>query len=205
MRRTDNPKPGDREEQLRCFVAIELPAEVSAGLADLRTQLERPSQHYVKWVRPDGIHLTLKFLGNIQAGRQVDVSRAIERSVEGSPPLHLEVSGLGGFPSLRQPRVLWVAVSGDVEQLEALQRKIDDALADLGFPREERRFVPHLTLARVREGASPKERKALGEVAMPLRETRPYPLVATSVSLMRSQLTAAGAVYTCLSRARLSQ
>jgi 2'-5' RNA ligase len=205
MRRTDNSRAGGPDAQIRCFVAIELPAEVTAGLADLRAQLERPSQHYVKWVRPEGIHLTLKFLGSIQAGRQADVSDTVRRAVEGTRPFHLEVSGLGGFPSLQQPRVLWVAVGGDIEQLQALQRKIDDALAALGFPREERRFVPHLTLARVRQGASPGERKALGDVAMPLRQTGSYPLVAASVSLMRSQLTPDGAIYTCLSRADLRQ
>lgn len=196
--------PGGADEQLRCFIAIELPAEVTAGLADLRAQLERPSQHYyVKWVRPEAIHLTLKFLGNIQAGRQPDVSRAIERAVEGNPSFHLEVSGLGGFPSLQQPRVLWVGVAGETKQLEALQKKIDNALADLGFPREERPFVPHLTLARVRQGASAGEHKALGELAMPLRQTKTYPLAATSVSVMRSQLSPRGTIYTCLSRAEL--
>ncbi|MFW6150888.1 MAG: RNA 2',3'-cyclic phosphodiesterase [Chloroflexota bacterium] len=205
MQSTHNSKGGGTDEQVRCFVAIELPADVTAGLADLRAQLERPSQHYVKWVRPEAIHLTLKFLGNIQAGRQADVTDAVRRAVRGARPCHLEVSGLGGFPSLQQPRVLWVAVSGDIDQLQALQQEIDNALADLGFPREERRFVPHLTLARVRQGASSRERKALGDVAVPLRQTRSYPLVATSVSLMRSQLTPDGAIYTCLSKADLRQ
>lgn len=195
--------PGGADEQLRCFIAIELPAEVTAGLADLRAQLERPSQHYVKWVRPEAIHLTLKFLGSIQADRQPDVSRAVERAVEGNRSFHLEVSGLGGFPSLQQPRVLWVGVAGETKQLEALQKKIDNALADLGFPREERPFVPHLTLARVRQGTSAGERKALGELAMPLRQTKTYPLAATFVSLMQSQLSPRGAIYTCLSRAEL--
>lgn len=203
MQRTSGPGTTGPNGQLRCFIAIELPAEVTAGLAELRAQLERPSQHYVKWVHPESVHLTLKFLGNIEAGRQAEVSHAVERAAAGGRPLHLEVSGLGGFPSLKQPRVLWVGVAGDTEELGALQRRIDDALADLGFPREGRPFTPHLTLARVRQGASPGERRALGELAMPLRQTRAYPLAATSVSLMRSQLTAGGAIYTCLSKVEL--
>ena len=186
-------------EQIRSFIAIELPEEARKGLARLRRELERDEQRFVKWVDPGGIHLTLKFLGNIPSKRVTEITEAMRKAVQGLSPFLLEISGLGAFPSLKQPRVVWVGVGGELDKLSTLQQNIDCALAALGFAREERPFVPHLTVARVREGASASERGRFGEIVGSAVFEGRYRVEVEAIKLMRSQLTPAGAIYTCLS------
>ena len=186
-------------EQIRSFIAIELPEEAKKGLARLRKGLERDEHKFVKWVDPGGIHLTLKFLGNIPSKRVAEITEAIEEAAQGVSPFHLEISGLGAFPSLRQARVFWVGIGGELDKLSRLQQNIDSALAALGFAKEERPFVPHLTLARIREGASSSERRSFGELVGSIIFEDKYPVEVEAIRLMRSQLMPAGAIYTCLS------
>ena len=190
-------------EEIRSFIAIELPEEVRGGLARLRSELKRNEHKFVKWVNPDGLHLTLKFLGNIPSKRVTEIINVIEEVTQGVSAFHLEISGLGAFPSLRQARVFWVGIGGEVDKLSKLQQNIDSALAVLGFAKEERPFVPHLTLARLRPGASPLERRSFGELVDPTIFEDKYHIEVGAVSLMRSQLTPAGAVYTRLSTVEL--
>lgn len=186
-------------EQIRSFIAIELPRNVKDGLARLRSELETAEHPFIKWVNPESIHLTLKFLGNIPFKQVAEITKAIEAASKGISPFHLEISSLGAFPNLKQPRVLWVGIGGEIDTLLRLQQNIDFALASLGFAKEERSFMPHLTLARIRQGASPLERKNFGELAMSASFEGSYPIDAKAVSLMRSQLTPEGAIYTRLS------
>ena len=186
-------------EQIRSFVAIELSEEAKKGLTRLRKELERDEHRFVKWVAPGGIHLTLKFLGNIPSNRVTEITEGIEKAAQGISPFLLEISGLGAFPSLKQARVFWVGIGGELDKLSTLQQNIDSALAALGFAKEERPFVPHLTLARIREGASPPERMSFGELVGSTVFEDKYPVKVEGVRLMRSQLTPAGALYTCLS------
>jgi len=186
-------------EQIRSFIAIELPEEAKRGLAKLRRALEKDEHKFVKWVDPGGIHLTLKFLGNIPSKRIAEITEAMEKATQGTPPFHLEISGLGVFPSLKQVRVFWVGIGGELDKLSRLQQSIDSALAALGFAKEERPFVPHLTLARIREGTSPPERRSFGELVDSTTFEDKYPVEVEAIRLMRSQLTPAGAIYTCLS------
>jgi 2'-5' RNA ligase len=186
-------------EQIRSFVAIELPEEAKKGLTRLRKQLERDEYRFVKWVDPAGIHLTLKFLGNIPSRRVTEITEAVRRAAQGISPFVLEISGLGAFPGPKQARVVWVGIGGELDKLSTLQQNIDSTLASLGFAREERPFVPHLTLARVREGASAPERGKFGELVGSATFEDKYVLEVEAIKLMRSQLTPAGAIYTCLS------
>ena len=186
-------------EQIRSFAAIALPEEAKKGLARLRRELERDEHRFVKWVDPGGIHLTLKFLGNISSKRVTEITEAMKKAAQGVSPFSLEISGLGAFPGPKQPRVVWVGVGGELDKLSTLQRNIDSALAALGFAREERSFVPHLTVARVREGASASERGRFGELVGSATFEGTYPVEVEAVRLMRSQLTPVGAIYTCLS------
>ena len=186
-------------EQIRSFIAIELPEEAKEGLARLKKELERDEHKFVKWVEPRGIHLTLKFLGNIPSKQVAEITEAIEGAAQRISPFHLEIGGLGAFPSLRQARVFWVGIGGEVEKLSRLQQNIDYALAAQGFAKEERSFVPHLTLARIRQGASPLERRSFGELVGSTTFEDKYHVTVESISLMRSQLTPAGAIYTRLS------
>ena len=193
----------DNHQQVRAFIAIELPQAAREGLARLEDALRRPEHRCVKWVSPEGIHLTLKFLGNVPAGRVPEVGAAVAEAARNVPPFRLEIAGTGVFPGLKQVRVFWVGIGGEVDRLRALQGSIDSTLATLGFAREDRPFVPHLTLARVRQGASPGERRSFGELVDSVVFEEKHGIDVRAVSLMRSQLTSAGAVYTRLSSVEL--
>ena len=186
-------RPG---ESLRLFVAIELPAEVRQALLRVQDDLRRAGADRLRWVRPEGVHLTLKFLGEVAAER-VDAVEAALRSAIEPFELRLRLATLGGFGGARL-RVVWVGLEGDVEPLAALAEQIERALTPLGFPRERRPFAAHLTLARVPDATPRDERERLASL---LRRTSRPPMpsmVAKEVSLMRSVLGQGGAVYTRL-------
>jgi len=190
-------------EEIRSFIAIELPPKAKQGLAKLRTALEKNEQKFVKWVDPAGIHLTLKFLGNIPFKQVAEISKAIEDAASGVLTFSLEISGIGVFPNPKQPRVFWVGIGGELDKLSVLQQNIDSTLASLGFAREERPFMPHLTLARVRQGTSLEERRTFGEFVTSTTFEDSYHIEVEALNLMKSQLTPAGAIYTRLSEIRL--
>jgi 2'-5' RNA ligase len=189
-------------EPVRCFIAIELPEEVKAGLTRLQAKL-KASQLQVKWVDPYGIHLTLKFLGNVAGDRISQITEAIEEATQGVPPFHLEIKGLGVFPNLRRVQVAWVGVSGEVDKLLQLQKRLESNLAGLGFAPELRAFTPHLTLARVRDQASPDERQRLGQLISGTKFEADYSFPVEAISLIRSQLTREGAIYSQISSVKL--
>jgi len=190
-------------EPVRCFVAVELPDEVKAGLKELQAKLMSGAQAPAKWVDPYSIHLTLKFLGGVAASRIAPITAAIEEAARGIAPFSLKVEGLGAFPNLRQPQVVWVGVSGEVDRLAQLQQRLESSLARLGFAPENRRFSPHLTLARVRDQASPLEREGLGSLISGTGFEAGHSFRVDSVSLMKSQLTREGAIYSRLGAAAL--
>jgi len=185
-------------EKIRAFIAIELPDAASDALSSVQGGLGAERHPYVKWVDPGGIHLTLKFLGNIDAGKVSAITDAIARAAQGVSPFRLELGGLGAFPNPRRPNVIWVAVTGDVERLASLQRGIDRLLVPLGFSPESRPFTAHLTLGRLRERASAGERQRIGESLTTVQPEEVYFEVG-EVSLMRSTLTPSGALYSRLS------
>ena len=191
-------------EQIRSFIAIELPDAVKLELVQLEARLKSGKQPWVKWVDPGSIHLTLKFLGNIAIDRTGEITGAMEEAARGIPPFHLEVKDLGVFPNLRRVQVAWVGISGEVDKLGQLQQRIDSNLARLGFAPESRRFTAHLTLARLRNQASPDERQRFGQL---IGETRfeAGSIEVDAISLMRSQLTREGAIHSRISSVRLKK
>ena len=192
-------------EQIRSFIAIELPDELKLGLTQLQAQLKIGKQPSVKWVDPYSTHLTLKFLGNIAVDMISEITRAIEASVQEMPPFHLEAKGLGVFPNLRRVQVAWVGISGEVAQLSRLQQRIDSNLSPLGFASESRAFTPHLTLARLRQQASPEERQSFGQLVAGAKFAAVYGFSVNSVNLMRSELTREGAIYSRISSIELKK
>ncbi|MFC2066804.1 RNA 2',3'-cyclic phosphodiesterase [Chloroflexota bacterium] len=191
-------------EQIRSFIAIELPDELKTVLAKLETQLKSGGQSPVKWIDPNSIHMTLKFLGNIGMNRVDDITRAIMEAARGMSPFHLEVKGLGVFPNLKRVQIVWVGVSGEIDRLSQLQQRIESNLSPLGFPPEPRPFTPHLTLARLRDRASPEERQSFGQLIANTRFEAVYGFNVDSISLMKSQLTREGAIYSRISSIRLN-
>ncbi|GBD11989.1 RNA 2',3'-cyclic phosphodiesterase [bacterium HR23] len=184
-------------EALRLFVALELPEAVQQALASTWAPL-RQAERGVKWVPPQGIHLTLKFLGEVAEARLPLLEGPLARVAQGSAPLRLRVGQAGAFPSLSAPRVLWAGLEGDLEPLARLQQAVEEALVPLGFPQEERPFTPHLTLGRVRDGLSPLERRRLGRAVAQVLPPPDLSFGVGHLSLMQSTLTPQGAVYRCL-------
>jgi len=192
-------------EQVRSFIAIELPDEVKSGLADLQARLKTGQPPSVKWVNPNSIHLTLKFLGNVAADQIDGITRAMEAAARGTAPFPLEVRELGVFPTLRRVQVVWVGMSGDLARLGRLQQRIESNLGPLGFTPEARKFTPHLTLARLREQATPDERQSLGQLIARTGFTAAPGFTVDAVNLIKSQLTREGAIYHRLSSVKLEK
>ncbi len=190
-------------EEVRCFIAIELPDGVKRDLRELQAQLKAASLAPVKWVDPENIHLTLKFLGNVAAGRLDKIGQAMTEAVRGTSPFSLEVKELGVFPDPKRVQIVWVGVSGETEKLAILQQRIESGLEKLGFPPENRRFTPHLTLARLRDRATPQEREKLGQTIAETEFDSTQSFMVNSVRLMKSQLTPEGPIYSQLSSAAL--
>jgi len=186
-------------ERVRSFIAIKLPDGLKAELGQLQARLKLGEQSWVKWVDPYSIHLTLKFLGNIGGDKIGEITRAMEEAVQGISPFHLEVKELGVFPNLRRVQVAWVGMGGEVNKLSQVQQRIDTNLAPLGFATEERAFTPHLTLARLRDQASPDERQRFGKLIADTRFEAVHTIKVDAIILMKSQLTREGAIYTRIS------
>ena len=191
-------------EQIRSFIVIELPDELRLELDQLEARLKSGKQRWVKWVNPNSIHLTLKFLGNITTDRVDGITRAIEEAARGIPPFRLEVKDLGVFPNLKRVQVVWVGVSGEVDKLSQLQQRLESNLEHLGFAPESRPFTPHLTLARLRNQASLDERQRFGKLIVDTG-FEAGTIEVDAISLMRSQLTREGAIYSRISSVRLKK
>jgi RNA 2',3'-cyclic 3'-phosphodiesterase len=193
-------------EEIRCFIAIELSPELKAELTRLQNKLKSAGgPNSAKWVDPNGIHLTLKFLGGVPADKIPEINRAIEEAARGIPRLKLAVTECGCFPNTRRPQVIWVGVTGDTPKLLELVKRLEESTAKLGFKPEGRPFTPHLTLARVRDTATPLERQTVGQAVEKLKVEIESDIDAESVCLMRSELTPRGAIYTRLSETKLGQ
>lgn len=182
-------------ETIRSFIALEMPDEVKETVALIIKRL-RPAQHrYVKWVSPDGTHLTVKFLGNIFPSQISQITGIMKTAADKVPPLELRLGGLGMFPNEQRPRVIWVALEGNTEPLAAMQREIEQALVPLGFVAENRAFTPHLTLGRVRDNATPDERREIAGVVKDKKIDYEAVFTLRELSLMKSTLTPTGAIY----------
>ncbi|MBN1933429.1 MAG: RNA 2',3'-cyclic phosphodiesterase [Anaerolineae bacterium] len=187
---------------IRTFIAIELPQETLNSIARAQARIKQDTpEGLVRWVQPQGIHLTLKFLGDTPTNQVAAIGEALQAACAPHGPFTLSVGGLGCFPDLKRPRVVWIGVDEPGGHLKRLQQSIERMVAPLGFPTEGRPFSPHLTLGRVKEGRA-DELRALGEYVARAR-VQASEVRATSVSLIRSDLLPGGAVYTPLIHAGL--
>ena len=193
----------DEPSVLRLFIAVELPASVRQRLADVTDELRGVGLERLRWVRPENIHITLKFLGETPVERQPQIEDALRAAAEGVGPLELALGELGKFGGRQNPRVLWVDVRGEVDALKALHRRVDARIAPLGFPAEERPFAAHLTLARVPQDIAKKVARSLSDAIDAVTVPDP-PIPVREVVLMRSELRPGGPVYTRLSGVELA-
>jgi len=180
---------------MRLFVALELPAAVRAGLGEIAQRLRPVATPAVRWTNPAGIHLTLKFIGEVAAGQRSGIEAALA-GVRGAQSIPVIFRGLGWFPDARRARVLW-AGAGAGKELAELAASIEQALEPLGIPREEREFLPHLTLARIKEA---RGLECLRQEVERLGTAEFGRAVYQEFDLMESTLRPQGAVYTRLER-----
>ena len=192
-------------EQVRSFIAIELPNELKAWLVQLQDKLKLGKPLSAKWVDPYSIHLTLKFLGNMPIDRTDEIIEALTEAARGISPFCLEVQGLGVFPNLRRVQIAWIGISGEIDKLGQLQQCIESNLAPLGFTPESRPFTPHLTLARLRDQTSLDERQRFGQLIASTKLDTVYNFKVDAISLMKSQLTRKGAIYSRISLVGLNK
>jgi len=189
------------KSSVRCFVAIDLPQSLKEQLNSLIDGLKQADKgRKVRWVRLDGIHLTLKFLGEVAPERIPEIIETVNIAL-GQPEIELFdllVGKLGVFPNLNAPRVIWVGVDGNLKALNQLQKAIETALNPLGFPPEDRPFSPHLTLGRVPDIGFEEKRK-LGLIIQNYEgQTSFGSLLVEEAVLMQSELASDGAIYTLM-------
>lgn len=188
---------------VRCFIAIHLPAEVRAELASIEDSMKAGRHPFIKWVEPDSMHLTLKFLGNAAVDCVPRIVEAMSRVAGACAPFSLRLGGTGAFPGWQRPQVVWVGVEGDLDRLKALQRDLEAAVSPLGFPTESRPFNAHLTLGRLREAVTTDDRRRFARFAQGVEGTAGLAFQVADIRLIRSQLTRGGPIYTDLAVARL--
>ena len=192
-------------DAIRAFIAIELPEVIVEEIGRVEARLKpRVPPDTIRWVKPDSIHLTLKFLGQVPSD-QLDL---ITSSLKAAAALHavfpLEVSGAGCFPNLHRPRVVWVGVVEQGHRLTSLQRAVENAISPLGYPSEQRDFTPHLTLGRLASDVRQLDQKKIGEVVQAADVGVLGRWDVKHVALIKSDLKPSGAEYTILARAPLT-
>ncbi|MBN1283867.1 MAG: RNA 2',3'-cyclic phosphodiesterase [Anaerolineae bacterium] len=192
-------------QMLRLFIAVELPSSVLAALARLQDELAGAvPRDVMRWSRPTGMHLTLKFLGDVPSERRGAVEAGMAQA-RAQPPFTLSARGIGCFPNFKSLRVVWVGLAGQMDALHALRDTVEAAIAPLGYPTEERPFNPHLTLGRVQQSAPKRAVAELGQylAAAAGKVGELGRIDVTGISLMHSDLRPDGAIYTRLSHVDL--
>jgi RNA 2',3'-cyclic 3'-phosphodiesterase len=179
---------------MRAFIGLALPGECRASIARALSPLMDRSAG-VAWTPERNLHVTMRFLGEIAPGRVGEVGDRMAEAAREVPPFEFSVEGPGGFPSLRDPRVLWVGVREPLELVRKLHQNMENALAAAGFPREGRAFHPHVTVGRVRRELPPGWAAHFAGI---LSGKRFGVVKAGSYQLYESRLSPAGSVYTML-------
>lgn len=198
---------GPSTDPVRLFIAVELPTAVLAALTALQKRLKTlDRERAIRWSAAEGVHLTLKFLGETTPDRIPAIVTDLEQAVGGKTPFDLSMTGVGCFPNLQRPRVVWAGLRGEMGALRRLQEAVEEHIAPLGYPTEARAFSPHLTLGRARREASTGALAAFGkhieQIGAETTESANWRVEA--VSLMRSDLKPSGAIHTRLAHVPLA-
>jgi 2'-5' RNA ligase len=177
---------------MRLFIAVNLDENLRQAIAEAEGRL-RASGADVKWVAPESIHITLKFLGWVDDARIPEVRQALAAALHGATGFRLALEGIGSFPTPTAPRVVWVGVKDGREGLAALAERVEAAMEPLGFEREARAFSPHVTIGRCK---SPQGRERLVTAMREERDRQFGEMEVRRVDLMRSDLRPTGPIYT---------
>jgi RNA 2',3'-cyclic 3'-phosphodiesterase len=187
---------------MRCFIAIELDESVIEAAGDLQDELREAAdldRGEVKWVKPEAMHLTLKFLGDVQEDRVTEVCDVVAKVVQKHAGFKLEVEGAGCFG--KPAKVLWIGISRS-DELAGLQKEVEKALAKAGWPEDERAFASHLTLCRINSSFAGRK---LAEIADDYKDTHFGSITVDSVCVFESELGPTGPRHTLLKRCKLKE
>jgi 2'-5' RNA ligase len=182
-------------------VAVEVDRVVRQRAGELVERLARLTDD-VRWVEPENMHFTLKFLGNVRAHDTVELCEAVADAVCDLQPFDLEVQGLGAFPKLDRPRTIWIGTADGDESLSEVFQRVEDAVVELGYRHEPRRFTAHLTIGRVRRRSDRLDR--LVDELDELKDTSFGRTSVDAVTVFSSRLSEDGPIYTAMSRAELA-
>ena len=183
------------ERTIRSFLALDPPEEILREIGRVQNRLRKLIHGDVRWIRPESIHLTLKFFGDISGNDVANISAVAGKAAAEVRPFDLAIGGAGVFPDPHRPRIIWLGMNGEVARLVTFQQGMERALREIGFPPEERPFRPHLTLGRI------KIPKGLIGLAGVLEKGETYTagrFTASGLGLFKSDLTLRGAIYTRL-------
>ncbi len=186
---------------LRAFIAIPLPPDIVELAADLQLRLKSGGLK-LRWVRSQGMHLTLKFLGDIPESQVDDLGGAMQRAGSGFGIVDLAAQGMGVFPGIKRPRVLWLGIGGETERLARLHGRLDAELEQIGISREKRPFRAHLTLARAKGAVNTR---LLLDTMQRQGQYAARPFQAQQMVLYQSDLRPQGAVYTARAKVNLDE
>src|SRR4030066_1478927 len=191
----------DAQKNIRAFLAIEPPGDILQAVSGLQEKLKHEITGKISWTRPQGNHITLKFFGNIDKDDIKNICAVVEKQVASVPPLSLTIEKMGVFPDARRPRILWLGATGDVEELTALQIRMESDFEGIGFERENRPFRAHLTLGRIK---IPQETTGISESLSKYCNCTIGEFSCRELVLFQSKLTPQGAVYTKLKKFNFS-
>ncbi len=181
-------------DTIRTFIAVELPKPILSSVCSVQDRL-RSFGFHIRWIPSTNIHLTLKFLGNIHTADVEKIGNTIAGSVTDVTPLSLFVEGVGVFPNIRRPRVLWVGIAGQIDALKRLQKRLEEQLSYLGYPKERRPYRGHLTLGRVKGKIDSEKLQFAMDTCKGFRSNS---FAAREVCLIKSQLKSTGSQYSRL-------
>ncbi len=186
-------------EKIRSFIAISIPQEIKIRIVEIQKNL-RETRADVRWVNIDGIHLTLKFLADIERSQVKEILSAIKAASQGVKPFSLEIASVGAFPKVEYPRVVWIGINDETNTLNPFQKRMEENLSKIGFNKEERDFKPHLTLGRVK---SLKGKEKLIPLILQSKNLSLGRFEVTGILLMQSVLKPTGAEYSQIGQVEL--
>ncbi|HMD89050.1 MAG TPA: RNA 2',3'-cyclic phosphodiesterase [Anaerolineaceae bacterium] len=191
-------------ETIRAFIAIELPPSIQRKLGEVINGLKSKKTDIIRWVPPYNIHITLKFLGDVSTSGLPVLTHIVESEVSRYRPFEITVGGIGAFPNLRQPRVVWIGVQAP-PILGTIQRSLEAEIRRMGYVAEDKPFSPHLTIGRMSHNATQED---IHQISVLLSNTHVEELgsvTVDSVRLFKSDLKPGGAVYTAIANAEFSR
>jgi 2'-5' RNA ligase len=186
---------------MRTFIAIELPENIKTILSRIQDELKRSGAD-VKWVEPHNIHLTLKFIGEIEEGKIEEIKQIIQEAAKNQPQYKITLSSLGVFPDLKRPRIIWVGIKDQNNETKLIAEELEEKLEELNIPKEEREFLGHITIGRVKSGLN---KDKLAEKLDPLKIdlAKDTGFIADKITLFKSTLGPDGPAYEALKEVTL--